>query len=76
MCKTLSFFLVLLFNILILLSLFLSKEHLLSELHPSSTEKDLVGREKYSADDSDCKEQDAILNRAYKLKAQTTEDEL
>lgn len=35
---------------------------------------ELVGRERCSGGDSDCGEQGSSLNRAYKLKAQTTEN--
>lgn len=35
---------------------------------------DLVGGERCSGGDSDCGEQGSSLNRAYKLKAQTTEN--
>lgn len=36
--------------------------------------KDLVGRKRCSGSDSDCGEQGFNLNRAYKRKAQTTEN--
>lgn len=36
--------------------------------------KDLVGKERYSAGDSDSVASGSSLNRSYKLKAQTTEN--
>ena len=35
---------------------------------------DLVGKERYSAGDSDCVASGSSLNRSYKLKAHTTEN--